>query len=137
MGLFRFLFGGRSAPTTAPAVKSPPLSESAAPEAGFVIHLSEAEIRCERPDGRTERVAWHDLEAVIIETTSDGPFAPDVFWILAGSSPDSGCMIPQDYTDAGELLKRLQQLPGFDNKAFIDAMGCTDDRRFVCWKRSK
>lgn len=43
--------------------------------------------------------------------------------------------VPQGATGDGELLWRLQELPGFDNAAFIDAMTCTDDRVFRCWTR--
>jgi hypothetical protein len=44
--------------------------------------------------------------------------------------------IPQSADRSGALLKRLQELPGFDNHAFIVAMGSTDDARFLCWKRT-
>ncbi len=37
-------------------------------------------------------------------------------------------------TVSGVLLKRFQELPGFDNHAFIVAMGSGDDARFLCWK---
>jgi hypothetical protein len=35
------------------------------------------------------------------------------------------------------LLQRLQALPGFDNKAVIEAMGCTQDAAFLCWRRTR
>ena len=40
---------------------------------------------------------------------------PDVFWILAGTSTSSGCVIPQGATGDSALLERLQKLPGFDD----------------------
>ena len=80
-----------------------------------------------------ERVAWEDLQAVIIHTTADGPAAPDVFWILAGKSTSSGCVIPQGASGNSSLLERLQKLSGFDN----DGMSSTEEQKFVCWQQPK
>lgn len=103
------------------------------PESRFVVRISDTEVACERPDGKTERVGWNDLQRVEILTTSDGPMAPDVFWLLHGT--DGGCAIPQGATGERALLERLQALPGFDNGQVIEAMGSTSDRRFLCWQR--
>jgi hypothetical protein len=96
--------------------------------------MSDSDVVCERPDGKVERVKWSDLERVDVLTTSDGPFAPDVFWILNGA--EGGCVIPQGATGEAELMDRLQKLPGYDNKAVIEAMGSTSDRIFVCWEKA-
>ncbi len=104
------------------------------PESRFVVRLSDSEVVCERPDGKVERVGWADLQKVEVVTTGDGPFAPDVFWVLHGT--DGGCAVPQGATGDSQLLERLQTLPGFDNHAFIEAMSSTSDRRFLCWKRT-
>ena len=129
MGLLSSLFGGSS------KSRSPqPRAHSAQPEASYIVHFSDTEIRCDCPDGSVERVAWDDLQAVIVHTTAAGPALPDVFWILAGTS--TGCVIPHGATGDAELLKRLQQLPGFDNEAFIRSMSSTDDQKFLCWQRT-
>ena len=98
-----------------------------------MVRLSDSEVVCERPDGKVERVGWADLQKVEVVTTADGPFAPDVFWVLHASA--GGCAVPQGATGENELLARLQALPGFDNRAVIEAMSCTSDRRFLCWQR--
>jgi hypothetical protein len=103
------------------------------PESRFVVRLSDAEVVCERPDGKVERVGWADLQKVEVVTTGDGPFAPDVFWVLHGT--DSGCAVPQGATGDTQLLERLQTLPGFDNHALIEAMSSTSNRSFLCWQR--
>jgi len=126
LSFFKRLFGSNA-----------PSDSRLQPESQFVVHVSDSEVRCERPDGRSERVAWDELQAVIVETTSDGPLLPDVFWVLAGSSDSSGCVIPQGATGDSILLERLQKLPGFDNEAFGRAMTCTDDEKFLCWQRPK
>lgn len=104
------------------------------PEGRVVVRVSDCEVVCERPDGTVERVGWDDLQKVAVVTTGDGPFAPDVFWVLHGRT--GGCAIPQGATGDRQLLERLQALPGFDNNAVIAAMSSTSDRRFVCWERT-
>lgn len=99
----------------------------------FVVEMDEEWIRCHRPEGKTEQVRLSDLQAVIIETTDQGPAICDVFWILVGNG--SGCVIPQDAINGKELLDRLQELPEFDNKKVIEAMGSSENARFLCWKR--
>src|SRR5262245_3166449 len=56
--------------------------ERLVPESLFVVHLSETEVVCERPDGKVERVGWPDLQKVEVVTTDAGPMSPDVFWVL-------------------------------------------------------
>jgi hypothetical protein len=90
-------------------------------------------VSCALPDGKTERVAWNDLQRVEIITTDEGPGAADVFWMLHGSA--TGCVVPQGATGANRLLERLQALPHFDNSAVIQAMGSTSNNRFLVWSR--
>jgi hypothetical protein len=104
------------------------------PECRHIVRLTDSEVTHERPGGEIERIAWSDLDKVEVLTTAEGPFLPDVFWVLHGSR--GGCVIPQGATGDEELLKRLQALPGFKNDAFINAMSCTEDQRFVCWERN-
>jgi len=97
------------------------------------VRISDTEVACERPDGKTERVGWDDLQRVEILTTSDGPMASDVFWLLHGTN--GGCAIAQGATGDRALLERLQALPGFDNAQVVEAMGSCSDRRFLCWQK--
>lgn len=82
-------------------------------------------------NGETEVVRWDELLSVEIFTTDGGPWSEDVFWILKGRT--GGCAVPQGAQGSGELLKRLQDLPGFRNEVFIEAMGSTSNATFVCW----
>lgn len=102
-------------------------------EANWIVTVSDVEISCRRPNGEIESVTWDDLKIVVIETTDEGPYAPDVFWYLAGEK--SGCVVPNGATGEEEMLKHLQLLPNFDNEALISAMSSTDNNKFVCWKR--
>jgi hypothetical protein len=86
-------------------------------------------------NGKVEQVAWDDLLEAAIITTSDGPFVDDVFFVLVGQN-GTGCVVPQEAPESPALLERLQRLPGFDNEALIRAMRCTDDAKFICWRRA-
>lgn len=84
--------------------------------------------------GGTESVAWTDIQEVTIVTTDAGPFANDVFWVLAGTT--GGCVVPAHAPDAQGLLEQLQRLPDFDNTVVVKAMTSTVEARFVCWRKS-
>ncbi len=80
--------------------------------------------------GKQESVRWADLQEVAIATTSDGPMAEDLFYLLLGRGK-TGCAVPG--SAAGPLLARLQRLPRFDNEAVIKAAGTTTEACFRAW----
>lgn len=81
-----------------------------------------------------ETVAWPDLEAVRIRTTDAGPFADDLHWELYRR--DGGVLIVgSEAVGIGDLIERLQRLPGFDNEAVIAASSSTQNALFPCWAR--
>lgn len=103
-------------------------------EAQWVISFDEHQISCTRPNGVIESVGWKDLKLIGILTTDEGPYVADVYWYLIGD--EGGCLFPLGATGEKALIEKLQQLPGFDNEAFSEAMGSTSNRKFVCWQRS-
>ncbi len=102
-------------------------------ESAWAVTVTATQVACRRPDGAVETVRWDDLRAVYIETTDEGPLAPDVFWVLVGEA--GGCTVPQGATGEGALLRALQALEGFDHEALIGAMSSAENRRFLCWRR--
>ena len=104
------------------------------PECECHVHFDAEAITVTYPDRPPSALRWSDLEEVSIQTTSDGPWSPDVFWVLTGDG--SGLVFPGGATGEKEALARLGQLPGFDFKAVIEAMGCCVDHRFLCWRRA-
>lgn len=106
------------------------------PECLFVVTVSESDIVNRRPDGTIERVTLSDLEEVTIVTNDSGPRGSDVWWLLVGSTPHAGCAFPGGATGESQVLACVQRLPGFDNGTFIEAMTCTSNARFVCWRAS-
>jgi len=85
-------------------------------------------------DGKVEAVAWSELTEVVMVTTDEGPFTEDVFFLLEGMN-DTGCCVANGDPASKELLQRLQKLQDFDNGKFIEAMGCAENARFVCWRK--
>jgi hypothetical protein len=115
-------------------VQDPGSAPSLRPESNFVVTVDDRRIVCRHPSGDEKAVAWDDLDTVVIETNDTGPWGADVWWLLLGRD-GSHCAIPQGASGEAALLDRLQALPGFDNTPFIAAMGCTENRRFLCWRR--
>ena len=96
------------------------------------IELTDAALIYHQADAEPRAVRWDSLRAVLIETTDQGPFVDDVWWILIDG--EGHCMIPQEV--GGEaLLARLQELPDFDNEAVIAAMMSVENKLFTCWQR--
>jgi hypothetical protein len=103
------------------------------PESDYVVTVSDTLATCTRPDGTTEAVPWDDLQKVEIVTTDQGPFVPDIFWVLYGTK--GGCIIPWGATGEKQLMDRFQALPGFRNDAIIGAATLTTNNRLTCWER--
>lgn len=98
------------------------------------IEITDSSVIYTSPEGAPRTIQRDALRAVLIETTDQGPFAEDVWWILIDG--EGHCTIPQAV--AGEaLLTWVQQLPGFDNDAVIAAMGSTENQLFVCWQHQQ
>ena len=77
-------------------------------------------------------VPWSDVEAVGIRTTSDGPWAEDVFWQFL--LRDGRLIELPGMAVDGEQLSVLQtRLPGMDPLKIVAAMGSTCPRIFRVW----
>lgn len=100
-----------------------------------VVTWDETEIVCRFPDDETKHLLWSDLRAVLIETTDDGPWMEDVYFLLFSDVLEQSFSIPQCAEGSQDLLERLMQLPEFNDKAVISAMGSTSNRSFLCWEK--
>jgi hypothetical protein len=104
-------------------------------ERGAGVEVDDHGVTYRRGDGVIEAVRWEDLGEVRVMTTADGPIAEDVFYVLIARDESHGVALPQSRV-SGDLLARLQSLPGFDNEAMITAMTRTDEASFTCWRAS-
>ncbi len=106
------------------------------PEASVIVTYDSKGIHCVKPNSKDESITWEKLDAVLIETTDEGPMLPDVFWLLLSRDMSSGCIVPQGATGEKALLEEMQRrLSGFDNEMLIAAMLSTDNQRFLLWER--
>ena len=87
------------------------------------------------PTGEAQAIAWAAVTVVAIETNDSGPWGADVWWLLEGA--EGRVAYPQGATGDEEMLEELpRRFLGFSQEAVIQAMGCTENARFVCWERS-
>jgi hypothetical protein len=99
-----------------------------------VVLVDDTGVTHRRPDGIVESISWSDLQEVGVLTTDEGPLLEDVFFVLRGSGR-SGLVVEQGAAGSHALVERLVKLPRFDERLFIEAMGSTSNRTFVCWRR--
>lgn len=84
-------------------------------------------------EGRKIEVPYSSLKWVAIETTADGPFAEDFFYLLHDGI--GTLSVPLGVACEHDLLEHLQRLPGFDSSQVIAASGSTQPATFLCWDR--
>jgi hypothetical protein len=116
-----------------PPMQMPPTAQRGTARANpWRVELDDDGVRHIRADGVIEAILWRDIQAVAIETTSDGPFVDDVFWKIVGDR--SGCIISNGASGVRELIGALSRhCLGFDHAKVIEAMGSTEDANFIVW----
>ena len=95
--------------------------------------LDDKEFTLITPDGTVHNMPREAIRQIAIETTDTGPFLEDEYWAI--SDGERRLLVPQASPDFGKLLEHFKAFPQFDYEAVIRAMGCTDNREFVCWKK--
>lgn len=109
--------------------------EGALFERAVTVQTDDQEISARYPDGTILSIRWGEIQSVSIETNDSGPWGADVWWLIEGDQ--SRCTYPGGATGDIEALKALEsRLTGFDDECVVRAMGCTSNRRFVCWQKS-
>jgi hypothetical protein len=95
--------------------------------------LADRNIIVKRPFSRSVSMRLDDFDEIGVETTDQGPFVEDVFWIL--KLGETRIRIGQPHPVFKKLMDRFGSLEGFDWRPFAEAMSCTDNRYFSCWRR--
>ncbi len=75
-----------------------------------------------------------DLRKVALITTNEGPFQPDIFWLLMFRIP---IMVPSDELIPGSLkiTDYILNLPNFNYDKYIAAISSTDNQGFELWEK--
>lgn len=92
-----------------------------------MVHWTQEYLIRPLPGADPQMMAWSELQQVKILTTE-----ADFYFVLDGAGGKSVVIAQEEQTG---LLERLQELPGFDNDAFIQATMSTSNGEFLCWKR--
>jgi hypothetical protein len=105
-------------------------------ESLFVVVADPTRFHVIDPSGNEKGTSWNSLERVLIRTTDDGPFLPDVFWVLEPME-EPAVVFPSGVTGEAEFLRVAQAvLLDFNNDQITKAMGCTDNGEFIVWERT-
>lgn len=100
----------------------------------YEVEFDESEVRILYKGKPHESIAWSDLTSVGVKI--DDSFLPAPWWVLF-TSPKSGCMYPSEAKGWEEMLGEMQRrLPGFDNRAVIEAMCLMEGGKLVWSKES-
>ncbi len=86
-----------------------------------------------RPFSKPVSFKIDEFDEIGVETTDQGPFVEDVFWILKRG--DMRLRIGDPHPVFKILMDRFGSLEGFDWRPFIEAQSCADNRYFLCWRR--
>lgn len=104
-------------------------------EREVIVSFNEQGVAVRYPKGEAQSIDWDSVLSVAIETNDSGPWGADVWWLLEGA--DKRIAYPQGATGDTEMLAQYPaRFPGFIDEQVIQAMGSTDNARFVCWERS-
>jgi len=88
-------------------------------------------VKCPFRDRLTVRI--DEFDEIGIETTDQGPFVEDVFWILKEGPT---CLrIGEPHPIFKQLMDSFGSLEGFNWEIFADAMNCFENHYFPCWNR--
>ena len=104
------------------------------PEDDYIITLTGEYISVINPKGITETVHWADVHTILLLTTDQGPFEPDIWFVLIGTQ--GKCVFPQGAPKSDEAYDHISQFEGFDFEVFIKAMSITHNEEHVLWKRT-
>lgn len=97
--------------------------------------LNDRILTIKRPFRDSIAVRIDELDEIGIETTDQGPFIEDVFWIL--KQGPLRFRIGDPHPVFKELMDSFGSLEHFDWESFADAMSCHENHYFPCWTRNR
>ena len=104
------------------------------PEELYIITLTDENLTVAHPGQTVQQIQWSAIEKIELVTTDEGPWLPDVWLVLSGGG--DVCSIPQGAKHYEEVYDKISVLPDFDFEAVLSATRCTDNARFMLWKKS-
>ena len=117
------------------AGKDCPEGKGLYPECMYVITIDGDVMQVKDPKGELSSISREDVHEISIETNDSGPWGADVWWVLKTAA--GRVVFPQGATGEEKALTWFQSFVGFKDSVVIEAMGCTSNERFACWKSSE
>ena len=134
MGLLkRFLESRRSRRQITAEQQAARAAGKSYPECRWRVEIAACLLRVVGFDGDEESVPLDAIRRIVVRTTSDGPFLPDVWW---GFFHEHGAVeFPQGAEGDRPVIEWARSLPGYKFENEIAAMGCAEDNLFVVCER--
>lgn len=104
-------------------------------EEQYKVVMEEESIHCLHPQKPDESVYWNEISEVVIITTDKGPDDPYI-WILLSTENGKGCVFPLGARNSRIAIEKILGFPGLNLSVWAEALNCTDNRRFVVWKKA-
>ncbi len=102
-------------------------------EASINVEFDAQGISTDYESSETPAVAWGNITAIFIVTTSAGPFTADFFWCFASRSEQKILSFPDEANGVEELAEELPtRFDGIDFAEF-DVSNSTRDNVFLLW----
>lgn len=108
---------------------------SSNPENTYKTIITDEFIKVEQPNRKPEIIHWEDIDEIWLINTDEGPFFPDVWLALYGKK--EGCTLPQGTKGFEEVFDIVSKYKNFSFENFIDSMSCSENKRFILWKREQ
>lgn len=83
-----------------------------------------------------KKIRWDNLNEISIQTTDEGPYNVDIFWLFIEKDRKTVCTIPNNAKDFSDLLNHIQSFPGFNNELVLQAMSSVSNANFKVWSSS-
>ena len=85
--------------------------------------------------GRIKTIPWKDLIRVEVQTTDQGPFLEDLFYVLVAKR--QSVRISEDEAAYCSLMTHFKNLKDFNFDAIVSASSCVENRTYLCWQAEK
>lgn len=104
-----------------------------APEENWIVSIDDGLLTCKYEKSITH-IDLKNIEKIFIHTTDEGPFSPDIFWILEGGK--TVISYPQGAPGEAAATKLLMEIPGIDPRALIHASLSYKNEQFLFYDKN-
>jgi hypothetical protein len=104
------------------------------PEDDYTTTITNSYVEVTHPKWNGGKVLRSDLHTILLVNTDEGPWLPDVWLTLIGTT--SVCRIPQGSKGYEEVYAIVSNYEGFNFENVIKSMSCTDSAEFLLWCKS-